>query len=128
MGSPTPISDDRDKRALQGWRILWIGTLVCYFVYGAYQGDLGVPYGPLLGAAICTIIWARLWIVSETRWFYYNQTCMQAGILMTVVQLLLIGHNSLTVMAPVPLVLGVGTLLAGWYAILRKPRLKRIPY
>ena len=124
--STTTHLDDRDRRALGGWRFLWISTIVCYFLYGAAGGDLGVPWGPLLGVAIGVVIAGRVWVVNGSRWFYYWQTCIYAGVLLTVGQGILIINNVVTILALLPLMASIASVLISWYLMFRPERPKRL--
>jgi phosphatidylserine synthase len=118
----TVVSDVFDRRALRGWRIIWIGTILSYFLYGAYDGDLGMPWRPITLIVILGIIAARWSIVHDTRWFTYAQTCIQASVLMTLVQLYLVVHNLATIQVMVPLMASLVITILGWIVIVYKPR------
>lgn len=122
MTAQTTVSDDRDRRGLHGWRVIWTTTVFCYFLYGFFGGDLGIPWGPLTGVAIAGVIYLRWWLVHDTRWFLFSQTCMQGAFLLSLIQLYLIIHNLRTIQSLWPVLIGVGFVLVGWYIMLRQPK------
>lgn len=128
MKALTSVTNDQDRRGLSGWRIIWVSTIICYLLYGAYDGNLGYPWGALLGIFIALVIYGRWWLVHDTRWFTYAQTCWQGSIVLTLVHIFIIGHNLATIAELTPIVVEAAACILGWVVMLYQPRPKRLPW
>jgi hypothetical protein len=108
--------------------VIWISTVFSYFLYGFHDGNLGLLWGPLLGLFIVVVIYCRWWLVHDTRWYTYAQTCWQGSLVLSVVQLVLIVHNVMTIAAILPMLVSLGALVTGWVLMFYQPRPRVQPW